>query len=1044
MSLLTLGVVPEGSLADRVAFLALATVGLAILLGWFELAAVGPRSSRWPAPSGGNHASRQWLLVTVAVAASAALAIQPWFRFGSAIGLGDTVMPGGVAWLGRLFEPWTWSGFSLGEPSQLPLTLPWAAIVGVVHWAGGDPGLAQRLWYTALYVGAGIGALGLAASLGLRPVAGLVCAAAFLFNPSVVSEVNLNPVFLCALCPLAVMPAAILAAGTGRLSVRSSSVIVAGCAPLLGFVFLNPPLVGMILCATLGAPLLVGWVDGGAAALRSVRALLLAIPILMGVSAYWIVPAVIHLEGFSGSHLAGLATWSFTEVRATLRNAFWLNTVWGWRFPEFYPFASLFERLPLSLLRFVLPAMAFGALLIGRASDSRSDDQRELRIAIAAATVALFLILLSTGTNPPGNIIFNPLYNYVPLGWLLREPGRFLLLASAMYAVLISVGAEAVLKNGSLSLRVWNRSMPRPILRASFPAIAIAVLLCLGFPIYSGAEAPDQRQGLPSAHVQIPKYWQAMADFVDRQPQPGGVLILPPDDFYGMPYSWGYYGADSFIPELFSRRVLVPNPQGYSYIPASPALIGAVGLTAQSILRHDWRLAGAIATALDTPFVLIRRDIVANYPGRSILSPTELAQALAVAPNFVLVREVGQLSLFALTAQTTSAETAPYVTVNTEDPDLRLLKLLPAHTALVSAKSILGAASISQAPLVSQWTVQGSTYWWRPDVPAGARYRVAELNSGAVMELGSQGNSAADFAGARIRYEPSGTGGVVTVSLDGRSAILDGDFRNGPWGPVGDCAAFSPSQAVGRLRAVTIEHGGPGGIPTLELEASMDSACISQRVIWRGGPLVVSLLANRLQGNDPRICFWELGPQRCAIGTVLGSAGPATLQSPCCSFPLNANPGEWQRYRVSVAPDPGTTALQLYLYADGSPSGNGTTVQYAEVRVDEVPNLPSFAVVADATPNEVPPPDLQLIHQTFSSSWTAPAGATHVLVDGMLDGWLTREPSSHFAEVYGPSQIFYASKWISLATLGLILVAFAAIAVRRSKLFRTWLARLNE
>src|SRR5439155_19065934 len=176
---------------------------------------------------------------------------------------------------------------------------------------------------------------------------------------SVVSEINPNPVFLSALCPLTVMPAAILAAGTRVLPVRFSALIVAAAAPLLGFVFLNPPLVGMILCATLGAPLLAAWVDGRAAGLRSLRALLLAIPLLVGLSAYWIVPAFIHLEGFNGSHLASLSTWAFTEVRATLRNAFWLNTVWGWRFPEFYPFASTFDHFPLTALRFVLPAIAF-------------------------------------------------------------------------------------------------------------------------------------------------------------------------------------------------------------------------------------------------------------------------------------------------------------------------------------------------------------------------------------------------------------------------------------------------------------------------------------------------------------------------------------------------------------------------------------------------------------------------------------------------------------------------------------------------------------
>ena len=70
-----------------------------------------------------------------------------------------------------------------------------------------------------------------------------------------------------------------------------------------------------------------------------------------------------------------------------------------------------------------------------------------------------------------------------------------------------------------------------------------------------------------------------MARFVDAAPLSGAVLVLPPDDFYQMPYRWGYYGTDSFIPDLMNRPVLVPSGQGYS--PASVQLLRAVDLTTQ-------------------------------------------------------------------------------------------------------------------------------------------------------------------------------------------------------------------------------------------------------------------------------------------------------------------------------------------------------------------------------------------------------------------------------------------------------------------------------
>src|SRR5713101_3793313 len=216
-ALLVLSVIPEGNVSERMAITALVALGFAAVVGWFELLT----RRRPEAPIGVGQQSRHyWPAITLAVALFAGLAVQTWFQPGSSIASGDLPPPDGTAWLGRLSEPWTWSGSDLGGPSQLTLQLPWAAVLGLVHVLGGDPTLAQRVWYTALFVGAALGILGLLAALRMSPVAAVVGTAVYVLSPYVISEVTINTVFLATLGLLAAIPAAVVAAGIGRISVR--------------------------------------------------------------------------------------------------------------------------------------------------------------------------------------------------------------------------------------------------------------------------------------------------------------------------------------------------------------------------------------------------------------------------------------------------------------------------------------------------------------------------------------------------------------------------------------------------------------------------------------------------------------------------------------------------------------------------------------------------------------------------------------------------------------------------------------------------------
>jgi arabinofuranan 3-O-arabinosyltransferase len=732
------------------------------------------------------------------------------------------------------------------------------------------------------------------------------------------------------------------------------------------------------------------------------------------------VPAVIHLSGFAGSQLVGLSTWAWTEGRATLRNAFWLNNFWGWSYPEYFPYAAAYNGLLLRVAEFAMPAIAFASLAIGVSVSSGVRaflHDNGLRLAVAASSVALVVIFISTGTNPPGNVVFSHLLN-LPYGWLLREPGRFLLLVALAYAVLSGALVRALINTQSVLQFARSRRVSLGLFSVGLVPALLAASICVGFPLYTGAVVPDSRPHLPPVHVAVPAYWTSMARYVDGLPVQGAVLVMPPDDFYQMPYTWGYYGTDNFVVDLFHRHVVIPNGQGY--LPASSQLLDAVDLTAQSILHGDWREAEALVRALNAPLILVRRDIDTSIPTRSITSPRDLAAALDLAPNFVRQRQIGSLDLYALVGGTRDLVLGTnFATVNTPTPDLRLLSMLPTEQALVTSESQPGVSNVVQAPPVELWDASGGALVWSPKTPPGWNYRIVDLDSTKVIPLDRPGAVSAAPSPMRVEYQPDATN-VVRVSLPAQTVISSGNFSNPQWGPVTDCSAFNPGQA--RTGAKVIADGAPGGGPALELSASAGTACTSSvSKAWKKGPVVVSLMTHVIQGASPRICLREITED--ASGTVKNAR--------CLQLPAIPDQAGWATYRASVTPDKQATKIVLYLYADGGGSANRTVVEYANLQVLEVPALPAIALLSVPAERQTPAVQLALVHSSFSTMWQPSVGGRHVLVDGMLNGWLVSPGVQKFSASYAPDAAFRATPWISLVgSLVALLLAVLPAAVR--------------
>ena len=1013
-------------------------------------------AARPAAQGGGTWPSRFGLAI---VGLAAAIAAQTWFDPGRLLAGGDVSPVVGTAWLGRLFAPWSWSGSDLGGPAANETKAPLAAVYWLVHALRGSPALAEDIWYTALFAGAAAACYLLLRALHIGPAGSTLGALAYVFNAHVVA-IGTQPLFLAAMVLLAGLPAVVLTTASGRWELRRGVLLLGASAPFLGYVSQNPPLVFMIGVLLASMPLLVGWLDGRAAARRALRTLALSAPLLALACSYWLVPTLLQLKIEATSALATQSSWTWTEGRATLANGFWLNNDWGWKFAAYFPYASAYDKFPLLILKFLLPIAAFGFLALARFPGAIGLPARRARLGIAASATALFLVLLSTGTRLPGALVFNSLYQ-LPLGWLLREPGRFLILGGLACSVLLALTTEAACERLNSfepgAVRRWRSALHSQGLRLAAVSAAGAAVLAPGFPLMTGAVAPDHRPLLPSIHVSVPAYWTAMASYLNGSAPPGNLLVLPEDDFYQMPYTWGYYGADTFITNLITRNVADPVAQGYA--PAPPELTGAIHLVQQELLAHDWSSVRRTLAAIGTPLLLVRGDVNAAFPRRHITPPAALDRALREDQGMRLVHRVGKLELFALRERISPVGlVTSYATVNSAAPDLRDLALFPFGTALISGPMRPAVPAVLQVPPVSKWRRAGDELSTSVVEPPGRRYHIKLLSATGAFE-----RRAGQVANARRRRHGRNLGAVSSVNADpaavsprthrhpvaaravgrraggvqpgasvssprpqliarvrhrdgqaiedfsyklGGSLLSHGNFASGTWGAVGNCAAVPGTAATAGLDARVLPGKGPSGLPTLALSAVADSACEAHSLAWRSGPLFVSLWVRNVSGAAPRMCLWQMPIDVCA------AMSPITP---------NSAPTGWYHFQTIVTPDPRTRSLALYLYADVFAPGVLTTNDYSDVVVRHCPVPFQPVVVATPRRHEQQASALYSVAGSFSPDWIGPAGDPRVAVDGLRNGWLGPHARNDLPRL-GPSSWYLLSRFASLLAAGLLLV----------------------
>ena len=926
----------------------------------------------------------------------AAAAAQTWFTWGRSLAGGDIAPPEGTAWIGHLFSAWSWTGSNLGAPNASEIDLPWAGVLALTHALGVPAWMAQRLWLTVLFAAVAASAVLLLRTLGLGSVSSFAGALMYGFNAYVVSTVGVNDVYLAAMILLAAYPALVLRAASRRLSDRWAVALLAALSPMLGFAYANPPLAFMVAIATLAMFPLAGWLWGKQAALTALRVLTFGGAAALLVSAYWIVPALVQTSIAATSSLGAVSSWAWTEGRANLANGLWLNTAWGWISRIYYPYSGSYDQMPLVVVKFFPPFLAFSGLTGSVVGFRRGQRPEKLRLALAAASVALVLIFFGTGTTPPGSVLFDPIYS-LPLGFLLREPGRFLMAASLCYGVLTGIAVECAqplladclgkAANRSLALAVTS-----PLGRVGSAAALAAVLVVVlapAYPLALGQVAPSRPRGtLPPSRVTFPSYWTAMSHYLNAKAPPGAVLVLPPDDFYQMPYSWGYYGNDGFITNLLSRNVLDPSPQGYDRV--SSEVVQTDAQVSQSILNRRWALLTQLLTALATPLILVRGDVISSFPGRDIMSPAALASSLVSDPDARLLYQTGPLDLFdvAKVRSSSIARTQRIATVNTTAPNLEGLSLLPPGTSLVTAPMQSGLPAEIQAPPEATWFLNGKTLAVNLPAPVGWRYRVFALSPGGTV-----------LTSASVTGRNLGTEYQLTTSV-GRQELVDGVLGSGPWQrQVGNCNDVGGHYVGAALRSTVLPHAGPTGEAALRLSASTDSACEATPIRWTSGSLLLSIWVRHVSGAPPRLCLWESAFGRCSAQT-----------------PVLSSSHSWRHVQAVITPRSGAGQLTLFVYADSLFAGQYTANEYSDAAAYAVASVGVAGLVAAPATPVSSRLALVLSASSYSGAWRA-SGGEHVLVDGMRNGWLL--PFGDAGKIYpyfAPAESAMWADFVSLLT----------------------------
>ena len=126
--------------------------------------------------------------------------------------------------------------------------------------------------------------------------------------------------------------------------------------------------------------------------------------------------------------------------------------------------------------------------------------------------------------------------------------------------------------------------------------------------------------------VAVPQGWYDVAKVVNNSPLVGKAIALPLIDFYQIPTTWGFYGADNLVRQLVKRPVAARSPD--TYVTDNQAYESIMRSVELSVRSGDAEALRNLLRSLGVSHVIVRKDIDMMSPIRlPKVTPAELLLA---------------------------------------------------------------------------------------------------------------------------------------------------------------------------------------------------------------------------------------------------------------------------------------------------------------------------------------------------------------------------------------------------------------------------------
>ena len=924
------------------------------------------------------------------------LVVSRWFIPGTFISTGDM-----GPWIRQGWEPEAMSSWNhtVSGAGSAAFTVARGFEFYVLKFVGifgGDEYVGQWLFYTLIYGLVGVGTAYAARAIVKSEPAAVAAGTFAVLNGFFLTRLP-NPLNIISVGSIALLTGLALRVARGR----SIGAPWAGIALLpTSFLAFNPPMIVVAYAWTLvGLPILAGLIFGWAAVVRLVKWMIFAAPWALLLNIWWLVPFAYSYLGGGGAvanaDFTDPTAWSWSQAQNKIPNILTLVANWAWVKPQYLPFAADLEQPWIVWARYLIPVLVFLAPVLA--------IRKLRRAALVLVGMSLLFVLLAKGLQPPFKQINLFLYNNVPGFWLFREPmsklGQLLVI---FFALLFAIGLDSV----------WERWRENPTTRnrvvkvAAWAAIIIIVLQ--PYPLWTGGVIPDVRPNQPSAHVRVPQFWWDMADVINADDRPGKVLVMPLDDYYQMPTTWGFAGVDSIPNLLIQRPVVQPKPDGY--FGEVPGFAADVKSVESALIAGDLASVPRLLRATGISQIIVRHDLVRGMPGRTFADDRILTAALERTPGMSRVVE-GDLDLWFL-------DDGSLPTVHAFDRVIEAparptagssaIGSMPSNVAITARDADPGIENILKDPGGAVWT-DDIVNWPVPAVDstgdatttvplAGGTYTVAQRARAAPALVPSVRRTAggaelvlADPTAIAIDGEivssrpdlvvPVPTPDVVGVTANTRTVFLDGWKRDTlpgatsenprpnylpigsateltAWAPsttparpeppsdVYDCNNYEPRPA--RELNLRLEEESTADGRVLRLSADDHAACTQITVpdAKPGRTYRVRMEFRTVEGKRPEVCLWQLGTDGCDLVP---------------RAPIN---NDWIPFDEVVTVDDVAEGLQVVLYANvGVRHELRTVTEYRDVTIEALdpvltttvfpPEVPERTVVLDPGEHEL-------------------------------------------------------------------------------------------